>query len=31
MHALWDALEDTRHRALDGTPHPASPPGRNSA
>ena len=28
MHALWDALEDTRHRALDGAPHPASPPAR---
>ena len=28
MHALWDALEDTRHRALDGAPHPAAPPGR---
>ncbi len=29
MHALWDALEDTRHRSLDGTPHPAAPPGRD--
>jgi DNA-binding MarR family transcriptional regulator len=29
MHALWDALEDTRHRALDGAPHPASPPARD--
>jgi DNA-binding MarR family transcriptional regulator len=28
MHALWDALEDTRHRDLDGAPHPAAPPGR---
>jgi DNA-binding MarR family transcriptional regulator len=28
MHALWDALEDTRHRVLDGAPHPASPPAR---
>ena len=25
MHALWDALEDTRHRDLDGAPHPAAP------
>ena len=28
MHALWDALEDTRHRDLNGAPHPAAPPGR---
>jgi DNA-binding MarR family transcriptional regulator len=28
MHALWDALEATRHRDLDGAPHPAAPPGR---
>ena len=26
MHALWDALEDTRHRDLNGAPHPAAPP-----
>ena len=28
MHALWDALEDTRHRDLNGARHPAAPPGR---
>jgi DNA-binding MarR family transcriptional regulator len=28
MHALWDALEDTRHRDLGGAPHPAAPPVR---
>ena len=26
LHALWDALERTRHRERDGAPHPAAPP-----
>jgi DNA-binding MarR family transcriptional regulator len=28
LHALWDALERTRHRERDGAPHPAAPPAR---
>jgi DNA-binding MarR family transcriptional regulator len=28
LHALWDALERTRHTERDGAPHPAAPPTR---
>jgi hypothetical protein len=31
MHALWDALEHTRHGSGDGSPHPAAPPARDGA
>ena len=35
MHALWDALEGTRHRDPDGARRPAAPPptrhGRRTA
>ena len=29
LHALWDALERTRHHERDGSPHPAAPPDRD--
>jgi DNA-binding MarR family transcriptional regulator len=31
MHALWDALEATRHHDLGGAPHPAARPSAAAA